>query len=171
MNIRQAIADDAENLLDFLKAFWADGCDTVITRSSLPNLQQEREWLSKRIGEDAVVFVAERDGKIVGIIEATVPNQAEFRHTCELGISVLLAFRKQGIGKKLIQRVLDWAEENCLGIIDLHVFSNNKSAIALYSSMGFVEDGRREGAVKLNDGTFCDLVHMSKHTKSAIKFI
>jgi L-amino acid N-acyltransferase YncA len=100
MNIRQAIANDAERLLDFLVAFRADGCNTVINRSSLPNLQQERDWLSKRTGEDAVVFVAERNGKIVGIIEATVPNAAEFRHTCEFGISVLLAFRKQGIGKK-----------------------------------------------------------------------
>jgi hypothetical protein len=53
MNIRQAIASDAERLLDFLAAFWADGCDTVINRPSLPNLQQEVDWLSKRTGEDA----------------------------------------------------------------------------------------------------------------------
>jgi RimJ/RimL family protein N-acetyltransferase len=169
MNVRQAIADDAEKILDFLGTFWADGCDTVIHRSSLPNLQQEMDWLSKRTGEDAIVFVAELNGKIVGIIEATIPNAAEFRHTCEFGMSVLLPFRKQGIGKKLIQRLLDWAEERCLFIIDLNVFSNNRSAIALYSSMGFVEDGRRENAVGLKDGTFCDLVHMSKYTKSTIK--
>jgi hypothetical protein len=98
MNIRQAIASDAERLLDFLAAFWADGCDTVINRPSLPNLQQEMDWLSKRTGKDAVVFIAEQNGKIVGIIEATVPNVAEFRHICEFGISVLLTFRKQGLG-------------------------------------------------------------------------
>ena len=40
---------------------------------------------------------------------------------------------------------------------------------ALYSSMGFVEDGRRENAVKLRDGRYRDLVHMYRYTTVATR--
>ena len=169
MIIRQATVDDAESLLDYLAAFWADGCDTVTYKSSLPNLEQEREWLSKRNGENGIVFVAEQDGRIAGMIDATVPIAEEFRHTCEFGMSVLLQFRKQHIGRRLVQYLLDWAEEGGLWKVELNVFSTNVSAIALYSALGFTEDGRRKNAVKLRDSTFCDLVHMAKYTETANK--
>ncbi|MDP6545076.1 MAG: GNAT family N-acetyltransferase [Phycisphaerae bacterium] len=169
MHIRQATIDDAEEFLDYLAVFWADGCDTVNYKSSFPNLEQEREWLSRRDGEDAIVFVAEQDSRIMGMIDAAVPKAAEHRHTCEFGMSVLLQFRKQGIGRKLLQHFLDWAEDRSLWKVELDVFSNNSPAIALYSDLGFSEDGRREKAVKLRNGVFCDLVHMSKYTETANK--
>ncbi len=167
MIIRQATARDAENLLSYLSAFWTDGCDTVLQRSSLPNVEEERKWLSERDGKTGIVFVAEQNKRIVGAIDASIPSADEFRHTCEFGMSVLQEFRKQGIGKRLLQRLLEWAEESGLWKIELNVFSTNSSAIMLYSSLGFTEDGRRENAVKLKDSTFCDLVHMARYTETA----
>ena len=102
MKIRQATVEDAAQLIEYLATFRADGCDTVSHRSSIPTLRQEREWLTKRNGEDAIVFVAEQDGRIAGMIDAAVPQAAEYRHTCEFGMSVLLQFRKHGIGGRLI---------------------------------------------------------------------
>lgn len=168
MIIRKSTIDDAEKFLEYLETFWKDGCDTVVGRMiSLPDLEHERNWLSKMTGEDAVVYVAETEGKIIGMIQANVPGAAEFRHTCEIGMSVLLQYRNRGIGKKLIQQALEWAHEKRLCIIELEVFSNNRPAISLYSNTGFVEDGRRLNAVRLKDGTYCDLVHMSKFTEFA----
>ena len=65
-----------------------------------------------------------------------------------------------GIGRKLIEHLIKWAQERELMRIELNVFANNYPAIELYKKMGFKEDGRREKAVKLYDNKFCDLIHM-----------
>jgi RimJ/RimL family protein N-acetyltransferase len=162
MNIRQATTNDAASILQYLAAFWAAGCNTVIYRSSLPNLQDEINWLAQRDGEYGVVFVAEQDGKIIGLIDTIIPEIDEFKHTCEFGMSVLAAYRNKGIGRRLIQHLLNWANIKHISNVELNVFSNNHAAIALYASLGFVEDGRRKNAVRLQDGTFCDLIHMTR---------
>jgi len=162
MNIRQATTNDAASILQYLATFWADGCNTVIYRSSLPNLQDEIKWLAQRDGEYGVVFVAEQDRKIIGLIDTIIPEIDEFKHTCEIGMSVLAAYRNKGIGRRLIQHLLNWANIKHISNVELNVFSNNLAAIALYASLGFVEDGRRKNAVRLQDGTFCDLIHMTR---------
>jgi RimJ/RimL family protein N-acetyltransferase len=162
MNIRQATTNDAASILQYLAAFWADGCNTVIYRSSLPSLQDEINWLAQRDGENGVVFIAEQDSKIIGLIDTIIPKIDEFKHTCEFGMSVLAAYRSKGIGRGLIQHLLIWANIRHISNVELNVFSNNHAAIALYDSLGFVEDGRRKNAVRLQDGTFCDLIHMTR---------
>lgn len=162
MNIRKATTKDAASILQFLAAFWADGCNTVIYRSTLPSLQDEVNWLAQRDGEYGVVFIAEQDGKIIGLIDTIIPKIDEFKHTCEFGMSVLAAYRNKGIGRSLIQHLLNWANTRHISNVELNVFSNNHAAIALYASLGFVEDGRRKNAVRLQDGTFCDLIHMTR---------
>jgi len=163
MKIRQATTDDSVSILQYLAAFWADGCNTVIYRSSLPSLQDENNWLAQRDGEYGVVFIAKQDDKIVGLIDAIIPKIDEFKHTCEFGMSVLAAYRNKGIGRSLIQHLLDWATTSHISNVELNVFSNNHAAIALYASFGFVEDGCRKNAVRLQDGTFCDLIHMTRY--------
>lgn len=162
MNIRQATTNDAASILQYLAAFWADGCNTVIYRSSLPSLQDEINWLAQRDGENGVVFIAEQDSKIIGLIDTIIPKIDEFKHTCEFGMSVLAAYRGKGIGRGLIQHLLNWANIRHISNVELNVFSNNHVAIALYANLGFVEDGRRKNVVRLQDGIFCDLIHMTR---------
>jgi len=164
MNIREATTKDAASILQYLAAFWADGCNTVIYRSSLPSLQDEINWLAQRDGEYGVVFIAEQDGKIIGLIDTIIPKIDEFKHTCEFGMSVLAAYRNKGIGRGLIQHLLNWANIRHISNVELNVFSNNQAAIALYASLGFVEDGCRKNTVRLQDGAFCDLIHMTKYS-------
>ena len=164
MNIREATTKDAASILQYLAAFWADGCNTVIYRSSLPSLQDEINWLAQRDGEYGVVFIAEQDGKIIGLIDTIIPKIDEFKHTCEFGMSVLAAYRNKGIGRGLIQHLSNWANIRHISNVELNVFSNNQAAIALYASLGFVEDGCRKNAVRLQDGAFCDLIHMTKYS-------
>lgn len=162
MNIRQATTNDAASILQYLAAFWADGCNTVIYRSSLPSLRDETNWLAQRDGEYGVVFVAEQDNIIIGLIDTIIPKIDEFKHTCEFGMSVIAAYRNKGIGRGLIQHLLNWASIRHISNVELNVFSNNHAAIALYASLRFEEDGRRVNAVKLQEGSFCDLIHMTR---------
>ena len=123
MNIRQATVDDAQKMLKFLSEIQAEKCPTVYYRKTILSLDEECEWLSKKDGIKEIMFVLEHDGEIIASIGATIPKTAERSHTCEFGMTVLKEYRNQGIGRNLINRLLEWTEERGVSIVELNVFS------------------------------------------------
>src|SRR5690606_11661158 len=59
-------------------------------------------------------------------------------------------FRRQGIGKKLLTHALKSAREEGVIRSFLEVRETNETAINMYKSFGFVEDGRRKEYYKDN---------------------
>ncbi len=58
-------------------------------------------------------------------------------------IAVLEPFRNLGIGKKLVNRLIEYANQNNLSFITLEVRESNERAIGLYKSFGFKIQGKR----------------------------
>jgi RimJ/RimL family protein N-acetyltransferase len=162
MILRQADKRDIERVREYTEAFYAKECDMIVHWSLPIDPEQESRRLCERDGEGAVVIVAEEDGRIMGHIENSVPRE-EIRHTCELGMTVLEQYRMRGIGTRLLQSLLAWARSRGLSIVKLQVYSVNAPAIALYTRLGFVEDDRTKNGVKLRNGAYCDMIHMSRH--------
>lgn len=152
-------------MLNFLNEIRAEECPTVYFRETILNLDEEKEWLSKKDGLKEILYVIEVDGRIIASIGATISKVAERSHICEFGMTVLKEFRNQGIGRKLIQKLLEWTENRDVLIVELYVFSINTHAIHLYSDLGFLEDGRVKNGIKLRNGEYCDLIHMSRYTE------
>ena len=59
-------------------------------------------------------------------------------------IAVKRKFRRQGLGRRLLQEISAFAEEKKIGKIHLEVRSENEAAVHLYRSFGFEEVGRRK---------------------------
>jgi RimJ/RimL family protein N-acetyltransferase len=155
---------DAQGLLDYLRQFQGERCETVFRRDSLPSIEQEREWLSARSGERGVLLLA-RDGvRIIGMLDAWIEQPRELSMNGEFGMSLLKEYRGRGIGRKLMDYLISWAEERKLLRLELNVFSTNAAALHLYAVCGFAEDGRRVRAIQLPDGGWCDIIHMSRRT-------
>lgn len=53
-------------------------------------------------------------------------------------------YRGKGIGRALVQAIIDWCEDSGKSGIRLGVTTTNKAAVELYRSMGFVELGNTE---------------------------
>ncbi len=123
-------------------------------------IENSREFL-ERLGRDDHVMVAEVDGRVVGIAGLHV-GQGKTRHVGKLGIAVDEEFQGRGIGRQLMQSLLDLAD-NFLGLIrvELEVHVDNARAIALYESLGFEQDGQRRKAV-LRHGQYQDLLLMGR---------
>ena len=49
-------------------------------------------------------------------------------------------YRRLGIGKKLIKKIIEQAKKTETKIISLNVVAGNKVAISLYSKMGFIQE-------------------------------
>jgi RimJ/RimL family protein N-acetyltransferase len=104
----------------------------------------ERRYLrAVRRHPDAAVFVAEVDAKLAGRLSlARDPNPAS-HHVADLGLMVDANFRRQGVGRALLEAAVAWAPEHGIGKLELHVFPWNTAAIALYEAFGFEREGLR----------------------------
>lgn len=112
---------------------------------------------------DNHVFVASMDGKVVGLAGLHVSKALRKRHTAFLGISVHTAYQGKGIGNKLMETLIDLAD-NYLKLvrIELTVFSDNENATKLYEKHGFVVEGiQKYAAVK--DGEYADFTTMARY--------
>jgi len=81
----------------------------------------------------------ERKGPAVGIVIANVVISVKLA-----GPSVWLEhlyvdkeWRRHGLGRALVERVLDWAEDSGMMGIDLEAYQGNTPASVLYRSLGF----------------------------------
>ena len=58
-------------------------------------------------------------------------------------LSVDPKYRRRGIAKKLVERFMEFVKKAGYQFIGLLVTSSNKAAVALYESLGFVEERKR----------------------------
>lgn len=83
-----------------------------------------------------------------------------FNHAGRLGMGILPAFRQQKIGTRLLNRALETAFSKPIERVELEVFASNINAVALYKKFGFIEEGRKIKARKL-DGVYEDIILMA----------
>ncbi|MDB5871710.1 MAG: hypothetical protein JWQ07_1152 [Ramlibacter sp.] len=108
-------------------------------------------------------LVAVAGDEIVGAAGLHV-LQASLRrmHVRGLGLSVSPDWQERGVGRRLLSRLLDWADNWAAVLrVELHVHADNDRAIALYRSMGFEEEGRHK-AYGLKNGRYVDCFSMAR---------
>ena len=89
-------------------------------------------------GEGPTVFFAEADGKIAGRIKLL---QWWNRFAYVEDIVVNPDYRGAGIGRRLLERGIQWARENNFPGVMLETQDDNVPACTLYESCGFVLSG------------------------------
>ncbi len=60
-------------------------------------------------------------------------------------IAVSPQTRRQGVGKALCQQIIVWSRQVGAHTLELEVRASSHGALALYRSLGFIEQGRRPG--------------------------
>ena len=154
MNIiyREATALDAEALLEHLHSVGAETDNLTFGGDSF-NISPEREgrFISRFASTDGDIMLVALDGeRVVGnaIIEHNrIPRLS---HRAELSVTVLRDWWGRGIGKRLIEMLLDFSRQAGHEVITLTVRADNERAISLYERVGFVTVGRMKSYFKIN---------------------
>jgi ribosomal-protein-alanine N-acetyltransferase len=95
-----------------------------------------REFFENELGADSRLhFVARKNGNVVGYVFA----MWFFDEMHVNKIAVAGEERRQGIADTLMQRCIDFAEENGITTISLEVRQSNRGAQAFYEHLGFSE--------------------------------
>jgi GNAT superfamily N-acetyltransferase len=120
--------------------------DTLKTKDECKKyiIDQQKKLLNDK---NHIFFIAEIDKKIVGIITGHIGKRDEadvYVHQ-NIGfideLSVVPEHRKIGIGKKLIERILEELKNRKIEYVGIGAAYNNTTAIKLYKSYGFNPEG------------------------------
>ncbi len=153
INVRKATPNDYNTLCGLF-----DEMD-ALHRNNLPHLFQkpggsvrEQEYYSGLIAdENAGLFVAETDGKLVGFVHAIVRDTPAFpvfvprRYAVVDGIVVKSEFQNRGTGRILMDKMQEWAITKGAASIELNVYEFNETAISFYEKLGYQTFSRKMG--------------------------
>jgi len=122
------------------------------------NMWQER--VSKRPGRRQLVACI--DNNIVGHLILDMMDNPRRSHVATFGISVASEYQGQGVGSALMQEMVNLCD-NWLRInrIELTVFTDNASGIALYERFGFIIEGKAT-QFALRNGEYVDAYYMAR---------
>ena len=158
ITIRTADPSDAEAML---KCYTAPLAARNTLQIPYRSLESVREQLTKS-GEGDHLLVAEIEGEVVGVIGLHPSSRPRVNHKAEVGMMVRDDWKGKGVGPALMQAVIELADKWLnLTRIELTVFTDNESAIALYRKFGFeIEGTLRKYAFR--DGEFVDAFAMAR---------
>lgn len=153
--------EDLDDLLEFINSLVDEGADIVRTEKATRN--DEAEWLRRYLARtekgEIINCAAEVKGKVVANSEVG-KREGRMSHVGGFGIAIKQGYRGIGIGTKIMQTLIEESRRVGLKILVLEVFDTNKTAKALYSKMGFKENGRILKGVYKN-GKYIDLIRMT----------
>ncbi|MDD6327547.1 MAG: GNAT family N-acetyltransferase [Lachnospiraceae bacterium] len=100
------------------------------------NVDDTEEGIRKLVDKNPkTCYVAEADGAVVGTVLAGNDGRRGYvYHLC-----VSEACRKQGIGKRLMDAMIDGMREEGISKVALVVFAYNDTANAFYEKIGFIK--------------------------------
>lgn len=159
MKIRPAKRSDVPAILDIYN-------DAVLTTTATYDyeprtLQHRLQWFDdhERIGFP--MFVAEDDsGKVVGWSSLShYHDRKGYQFTCENSIYIAAHARGRGIGKLLLEPLIDSAKNIGLRAIIAAIDATNEASIRLHARCGFREVGRFP-QVGFKFGRWLDVAYM-----------
>lgn len=159
VSVRAATAADAAAICAIYNHGIEDRLATLEIELRTP--AERAEWLAAR-GPRHPVVVAETGGQVVGWASLNRFNpRPAYDHVADLSVYVERGWRGRGVGRRLIERLVDLGRAHAYHKLVLAAFPFNTAGMALYERSGFRTVGiyREQG---LLDGTWVDVILMER---------
>ncbi|MBF1005105.1 MAG: GNAT family N-acetyltransferase [Lachnospiraceae bacterium] len=163
--LRNARPEDAEDLIRYLKTTSAETPYLIREPEEITMTDtKERQLIQAKIDADReLMLVAFLDGKHVGNCSLmSIAPYKRYKHRCEVAIALYKEYCGCGIGKAMLQIILDVAKKVGYEQAELEVVAENEDAIHLYEKLGFEKYGTFPDNMKFADGSYMDAYWMMK---------
>lgn len=163
--LRAAKMEDASELIKYLKATSAETPFLIREPDEITiTLEKEESFIRDKIdSERELMLLAYVDGKHVGNCSLmSLATYKRYQHRCEVAIALYKEYWGLGIGKAMLETVLNVATSLGYEQAELEVVAENESAISLYEKLGFKKYGTFPDNMKYPDGSYQDAYWMMK---------
>ncbi len=167
IKIRAPHIEEAQELLDLKRAYIKNTSSLPLTLNEYPiDIKKETNLIEEYYkSENSILLVAELNNVLIGNIDLTGSKRSKTFHTGMIGMGIDENWRNQGLGKILIESVIEWAKNNSrIEIIWLDVYTSNELGYNLYKKTGFKKCGIIKGFFK-QDRQYIDKIQMYQRIK------
>lgn len=161
--IRHVQRDDVERLLTFINTLSQEQT-YIMFQGEQESVETESRYvegfIQKAENHLAVKLLVFHEGSLIGVGDIIAKEKVE-KHIGTFGLTIAKEWRGKGIGRFLMEKVIEEAQKNIKGlkIISLGVFSNNVVAKKMYKKVGFKEYGILPKGIQ-HRGEFVDHIYM-----------
>jgi ribosomal protein S18 acetylase RimI-like enzyme len=149
--VRPARQSDFEGLIDTIRDVTAE--DTYIVAESIAEQLLYEDAVNRHnTAESRVFFVATVEGDVVGWAHLDLPQLDKLKSTAQLTVGVQETFQGRGIGSRLVDRALEWAEANGYRKVYNSVPTTNDDALDFLERRGWETEGVRKDHYTIDDG-------------------
>jgi RimJ/RimL family protein N-acetyltransferase len=148
--IRRATIDDAQAAAGVINAVIAERRYTLFDRPF--SVDEERSFIES-LGDRQALFIAERDGRAVGLqaIDLLVPFASSMRHVGTIGTWLRPEARGNGLARRMAKHALVFAREQGYEKFVIQVLATNARARRFYEGLGFRDIGLARRHVRIGD--------------------
>ncbi|MDR1794216.1 MAG: GNAT family N-acetyltransferase [Erysipelotrichaceae bacterium] len=159
--ITAMLAEDWPQVLEIYRLGIESGLATF--EKQLPSYEK---WDSSHL--QICRFTAKQNDKVLGFA-ALSPTSARncYRGVVEVSLYVHPDYARKGIGKKLMEALIEASEANGLWCLYSAIIAENKPSISLHEKCGFRIIGHRERIAQMEDGSWHDTCLMERRSKVA----
>lgn len=138
--IREAILDDAQPLSSLYNFYVKSSTATFAVQEE--TAEERRAWLLHHEARKMPVFVADLNGRVLGFASVSpYHDRCAYAGTCELSVYVDPNCLGKGLGKALIDRLMEHCRTRYHAVLAL-ICSENDASLKLFASRGFKQVGR-----------------------------
>lgn len=162
--VNAVVEDDAAELLEFLPQTHCESDFLGYLQGEFNmTLEQEKESIRSQTSvPNAILLAARYNNRIVATFGAMGSKLKRSAHQTEIGISIVKEFWGAGLGRALMECLIEWGQARGLRRLTLRVFDDNERGIKLYRSLGFIDEGLLVGDAIRADGRYSDTILMAK---------
>ena len=158
--VRAARPDDADAICRIYNQGIEDRVATLETEPRTP--EERRQWLAARGPRHPVIVAEDAHGAVRGWGSLNPFNpRGAYRFVADFSIYVERGARGQGVGRAMLERLIELGREYGYHKLVLSAFPTNASGMALYERLGFRTVGIYEEQGQL-DGRWVDTIAMEK---------
>ena len=151
---RMSIRDAVESDLPAIIRIYNTAIATRMATAQLEpvTLEERRDWLNQHSPDRHPFWVAEMDRQIAGwlTLKAFLPRCA-YHGTAEVSVYVAEKFRRRGVARALLNRVIDLAPSLQISAIVGLIFAHNHSSLRLFEQLGFEKWGLLPRIARLDE--------------------
>ena len=155
--LRNAIPDDANDLIRYLEVISAETPYLIREPDEITiTYEQEVSFINNCLTSNkSLMLIATLNGKHIGNCSLSpIGSYKRYSHRCE--------FCGYGIGKSMLENVLEVAKGLGFEQAELEVISDNRNTIALYEKLGFKKYGSFPDNMKYANGEYASADWMMK---------
>ncbi len=123
------------------------------------------EWHASRLPVGRIV--AEQGGTVIGFAALSpASKRAVYDGVAEVMVYVGAGSRGQGVGSRLMARLVEDSEAGGIWTLQASIFPENEASIRAHLRAGFREVGRRERIAQFHDGRWRDTVVLERRSRA-----